>query len=106
MQSSHGSIHTLTLSNPPPIQVNVNDFLKPAEGEAPRDYYRGDAGRGRGRGFRAEGGRGRGSEGRGGFSGARGGGFGGRGDARGFQGGRTAPAPKMDEQQFPALGGK
>jgi plasminogen activator inhibitor 1 RNA-binding protein len=89
--------------------VNVNDFLKPAEGESPRDYYGGQAGRGgRGRGFRGgEGGRGRGGEARGNFGGARGAGFGGRGDARGFQGGRTAAAPKIgDDAQFPTLGGK
>lgn len=61
--------------------VNINEFLKPAEGE---NYYRG-GGRGRGRGGR----------GRGGVS------------SGGFGGYRNEAAPAIaDPAQFPSLGGK
>lgn len=62
--------------------LNINEFLKPAEGE------RYNGGRGRGRGFRGRG------EPRGGYNG----GGGGR---------RPAAAPAIEDQsQFPTLGGK
>ncbi|XP_047338782.1 RGG repeats nuclear RNA binding protein A-like [Impatiens glandulifera] len=64
--------------------VSINEFLKPAEGEA---YY----GRGRGRGGRRGGGRG---------------GSGGYGGGNRWDGAAELAAPLIDDTNFPSLGGK
>ncbi|KAF3558741.1 hypothetical protein F2Q69_00012820 [Brassica cretica] len=89
--------------------VNINEFLKPSEGE---NYYRGGGrgGRGRGRGGRDGEGEGENYY-RGGGRGGRGRGRGGRdgegASGGGFDGYRSEVAPAIgDTAQFPSLGGK